>query len=303
MLRTGDVLRKVTGASDDAGRVARSVEHEGWNADRREHVPDVDLHVHPRVRGGAAGAGAPAQEGGERTVALLVGARCESSCDSRRLLRRAPAPRHPLDVFAVVVLARSVRVVGGPEHPRVRADRDQRPHPLRIRGGEQDAHRAALGQAEQSRALRPDRVHHRADVVHARLQRRRAHGVGHPLSSLVEADEAAERRELRQEVGVVGNRPRELDVRGERRDVDDVERAVAGDLIRDRDVAAARVASLGLHPRIVAHVGSSSERSSTARPRSSARICSASTVSATGVSSRNSSRPSKSATSARIAVS
>ena len=56
--------------------------------------------------------------------------------------------------------------------PRHRSVQNQRPDPFRIGRREENAHRTALGHAEERRALRPGRVHHRVQVVHALIERR-----------------------------------------------------------------------------------------------------------------------------------
>jgi len=124
---------------------------------------------------------------------------------------------------------------------------DQGGGPIRIRRGEQDGHVAALRVPEQRRAFRADGVHHRADVVHPLFERWQLierHRVREPRSSLVEDDQPRERRESLQEARVIGLVPHELDIRDPARHVHEVERSLADHLVRDADVAAARVPGL-----------------------------------------------------------
>jgi hypothetical protein len=90
-------------------------------------------------------------------------------------------------------------------------------------------------------------VHHRADVIHARLEiGNTGDTVGHARPALIEADQPASRREALEQRRLRRHAPRELDVRDERRDVDDVIGALAHDLVGDRDVAALCVPHFGL---------------------------------------------------------
>ena len=121
---------------------------------------------------------------------------------------------------------------------------------LGIGGGEQDAHRPALRESEQRGALRAGGVHHRADVVHAILQRRRrGDRVGKPRAALVEQDQPRERGELVEEARDPRVRPLQVQVRDEARHEHEVERTVADDLVGDVDLTALRVVGLRRHRR------------------------------------------------------
>ena len=133
---------------------------------------------------------------------------------------------------------RGPRVVGRLGRAPHRAVEDQRGHALRVGGREQDAHRPALGDPEQRRALGSGGVHDRPHVVDPLLESRRLRDrVGQPGAALVEDDQARERGEPLEEVGERGHVPEELEVGGEAEHQDEVDRPVADDLVGDRGVA------------------------------------------------------------------
>src|SRR5206468_5111987 len=81
----------------------------------------------------------------------------------------------------LVLLARGAPWVAWPGQCRgVAAVDDDPQRPLGVGRGEKARHHAALGNAHNRGLLRADRVEHRADVVHALLERRqRVDAVGH----------------------------------------------------------------------------------------------------------------------------
>src|SRR5271163_1155184 len=114
---------------------------------------------------------------------------------------------------------------------------------LGVGGGEQDAHRAALRESEEYRAPRTDFLHDRTNVVQPLLEGGNAVGsIGQALASLVERDHAGERRKTAQKAGISKHFMRELDMRNEAWDQDDVDGPVPHCLIGDINVAAQRVA-------------------------------------------------------------
>ena len=105
---------------------------------------------------------------------------------------------------------------------------------LGVGGGEQDAHRAALGESEERRALRTDFVHDRANVVHPLLERGDAgRSIGQSLAPLVERDDAGKRRKTAQEARISNHFMREFDMRNAARDQDDVDGPAPHCLISD----------------------------------------------------------------------
>ncbi len=136
-------------------------------------------------------------------------------------------------------------VVVGVSALGVRSVEDERRDALRVHGREQDAHRPALRVPHQRCPLDADGVHDGAYVVYARLEIGKSAGtVREPGSSLVEPDQAREGRKPLQHVRVTRSLPVEVEMGDEPWDEDEIERAAAGDLVGDVDVAALRVARL-----------------------------------------------------------
>ena len=123
------------------------------------------------------------------------------------------------------------------------------PGPIGIRRREEGAHGAALGETDHRGSFGARCIHHRPDVVHPRLERRRGRDrIGHAGAALVEMDQAGERSEVF-EPRTKGHRqiPGQLDVGARTWDEDDVEGAFACDPVRDGDVATPGVAGFGDH--------------------------------------------------------
>jgi hypothetical protein len=116
---------------------------------------------------------------------------------------------------------------------------------LRRRGREERREpRAFLRRPEDGR-LGADVVEDRAQVVHARLERRHlAHAVGEAGAALVDQREAREGRELAGEADEQRLLPHREQVAGEAAHEDEVDRPVADRLVGDRDVAAAGIADV-----------------------------------------------------------
>ena len=67
--------------------------------------------------------------------------------------------------------------------------KDQRSNPLRISCSEQQAHRAAFGDAEQRGTIRAGGVHHGANIIHAFFERGDTNiAIGEPGAALIEYD-------------------------------------------------------------------------------------------------------------------
>ncbi len=169
----------------------------------------------------------------------------EPSEDADRLSRLLPRPEDAeiaLDLAFVLLLGPAPGVVRRPHPPRKGAPNDECRRPLRVGRREEDAHRRSLGEAVERSSSRADGVHDGTDVVHARLERgRAADAVGHAGAALVEADQPRERRQPLEERREARYRPVKLEMRDVAGDEDEIERAVARDLIGDVDVAAPRV--------------------------------------------------------------
>ena len=87
------------------------------------------------------------------------------------------------------------RVVSRPDPRRLRAPQDEAPRPLGIRRREDRRHAAALGRAEDERALAPRGVHHGADasVRSFRASPGPMDGRSCPFPTFVEPDQSSER--------------------------------------------------------------------------------------------------------------
>jgi hypothetical protein len=209
------------------------MEYERREPHAGEYRSDVDQRVHLHHRSYGARAGGEPFEFGEQRDRIRV---CRQT-RHKGVDARAGAPvLHTLpDSFLDIA-----GIVGkSGEAPEKDYARDA----LGVGGGEQDAHRAALGESEEYRALRTDFVHDRANVVHPLLERGDAVcSVGQALASLVERDNAGKRGKTAQEPRISNHFMHELDVRNEARDQDDIDGAVPHCLISDVEVAALRVA-------------------------------------------------------------
>ena len=141
-------------------------------------------------------------------------------------------------------------VVVGVDPLGVRPVEDEGGGPVRIGGGEEDRHGAALGVAEQGGSLAADRIHHGADIVHPGLQVGQATGpVGQARAPLVEPDQPGERAEPVEEVGRSRLLPVDLEVGDEPGHQHEVDGTAAGHLIGDVDPGAPGVADLDVgHP-------------------------------------------------------
>ena len=218
--------------------------------DRGQDRPDVDLGVHPRE--GERGLRARALDevrGPEPHEPLVVGG--ARSAD-RAAHRTAPALLDLPERGGQILGGLAPRVVGGSLPARVAAVHDERRCSLRVGGGEQRAHRAALRDAEQRRPLGVDRVQHRSDVVHPLLEGGQlplGNPIGKTRASLVEQDQTGEGREPRQEPRVGRFLPVQFDVREPAGHVHEIARTGPDHLIGDVRITAPGVPRLrSSHP-------------------------------------------------------
>src|SRR5215211_4170003 len=119
-----------------------------------------------------------------------------------------------------------------------------------MRCGEDHRERRALADAHEHSALGADRVHDRADVVHALLERPERGGVREAHPALVEEDEAGEAGKPLHEASVARLFPVGLEVRQPAHDEDEVDVARPEHLVGDVHLARAGVANLG---KLVVH--------------------------------------------------
>jgi len=225
--------------------IAIRLQHERGHAHERKNGPHVDERVHPHERGGGARARAAPLVRGEPLGQLGVPRRARRV--EAHVSRAAPLALGLHDSGHPVVERGCPGIVVGSQSLRERPVRDEGARALRIRRREDDGHTSAFGMAEQRGALAADRVHHGAHVVHAHFDGRQVRDIDairQPRAALVEEDEPAERRKVAERSGLPGLFPHQLDVRHEARHVDEIERPIADDLVRDAQVAALRILGL-----------------------------------------------------------
>ena len=199
-----NVLGEEARVTDADLGIVTAMHDERGHVDAREHVADVDLRVHldqrahgTRARGRTGPALPPFGHRGVRVGTHELQVRRDPplrlGCGRVRL---AFLPcRRPRIVVAADPLG--VRAV---EHECLRAGRVGR--------REERGHRATFGVSEDDRAFAPDRVHHRAHVVHAGLEIREVgRAVREPRPPLVEADESPGPSDAVEERGRVARPP------------------------------------------------------------------------------------------------
>ena len=222
--------------------VLAALDDQRGNADPGQHVTHVDLPDHPQHPQDGARAGGhplPARQG----PAGRVRAGQAGGVPLDAVALPPAAGRQVLDRAGHLLRLLPARVARRGRPPGRRRAEDQRRDPLRVPGREQDAHRAALGVAEQHGPVRTARPHHRAHVLDALLGRVLPGGpVGQPGIALVEHDQPAERGQPPVEPRRVRVLPPQVEVADQAGHDHDVPVALAEDLVGDvHAVAAARV--------------------------------------------------------------
>ena len=215
-------------------------QYERRHPDRREGIGDVEIDLHPpevHPRGRARSQPVVPDEPVE-VVGIARPLRVELCGELLQHVAAAPS----------VALRRKagqrLLALAFVEHAlRPGVVEDQPLHAVGVRRGEDGARRSGLGDTEQGRSLAPDRVHDRAQVVHPRFDREAARAVREPDAAGVDDDEAPSLREPVAELGELRRLPERVEV-GQEREQDEVRRPLADDLVRDRDVAAPRVADI-----------------------------------------------------------
>ena len=247
---TGDLLRHPPRPRDVDPQVVTPVDDQGRDGDARQDAAHVDAAVHAGEGGRRGRARARAQVPGPPGAELLVVH--DPGCELVQVHDAAPLVPDAADVAFTLLGCGRPRVVRLPQPDREAAVDDEAFGPLRVRGGEQEAHGAALGVAEDDRALGAGRVHHRSHVVHPLLERRQAvdgHPVREPGTSLVEVDDPTEGPEPLEDTGHPRLLPEKLDVGHPAVDENQVPRTGAEDLVGDLHPVARGVADLAGHSR------------------------------------------------------
>ena len=142
---------------DGNQRIGSPMKDQRRHAHARQYRGHVDHAVQRQIRLVRAGARRKPLEFGEQIDGLRTGRLAGGGVRDQR----ARAPR----------LHAPGQRLGRQERLGEAAKENELRHPLGIRGGEERAHRRALGKAEKRRARRTDVVHDRADVVHPLFER------------------------------------------------------------------------------------------------------------------------------------
>src|SRR4029077_10188459 len=124
----------------------------------------------------------------------------------------------------------------------------KRIHALRVSGGEETCHGAAFGNAENVGAFDADIIHHCANVISALLQRRHLYWpIGKARAAFVETNQAAKLAEAFEKEGALRYFPIQIEMRHRARRPYHVELSIAGDLISDAHIIAARILCFWQH--------------------------------------------------------
>ena len=209
---------------------------------------DVGLHRHPEERERRPGAQAAPHVCEEpraelRVVALLGRPLAQTSVEelgSTPALPDLTKPRTPL------LVAQGPRIVVASRSLRRRVEQDQARDAFGMRRRKERRQARALLRSPQDRTLGAEIVHHRAQVVHARFERRNlAHPVGQSRAPFIDHDHARELRQTLDEANEERLFPDRQDVACEAANEHEICRSVAHDLVRDRHIATARVEDVG----------------------------------------------------------
>ena len=242
--RPRNALGEVAAVLDPDPGVGALMHHQRGGADHRQHLAHVDRHVQPVQR--LHGCRARAIPGNARPRPDLIFARGREPGTEQRFYTSWGEKRLGLllELPPVGTLGGSELVVGRPQRAGQSPVQHQCRDPLGMGRGEHDAHRSTFRGAEQRRALRSGRVHHRPDVIASFLQRRHADiPVGQARAPLVEHDHPRMLGDTAQQRGHAGGVPVQVHVGDSPRREHHVKRALAKYLVGDRDIATTRVAS------------------------------------------------------------
>ena len=168
--RRGDLCRDPAPLFDVRVAVAAPVQDERGHRDRRQHVADVDLRVHPSEKERRAGARRAPQP--PRELACRDRVTGDARRDVGDVHHPVPVALDHLEEPRALVGRRRPRVVGAPDPLGEDPERDERACALRIRRREQHGEVPSLGRAEHGDAVAAGGVDHRAHVVHPFLRRR-----------------------------------------------------------------------------------------------------------------------------------
>ena len=166
----------------------------------------------------------------------------------RRAVALAPARDVHLEQLLAFLQAHRPVVVGRPGGARDRRVQDQRADALGVLGRQLASDGAAERVGEQRRAFAARGVEHGERVRDVLLERVAvAQAVGETGAAPVEQDQAVEDREALEEAAHRRRLPQLLDLRDPSGQEQQVEAALAGDLVGDARIAAAGIAGRGHH--------------------------------------------------------
>jgi hypothetical protein len=184
--RAGHSRGQLSTAIDAYAPIAVTVQDQDRHPDRRQDIAHVDLVVHADQRRRRSRACTQTFPTGTGLHKLWIG----------RLTRCRPGRGCSSTPVLGVPVETGLKLLGRPPVGHVHREgciEDQSLGPLRLGGGEQDAHGPALGLAEEGGAPRANCVHDCAHVVYSLFQRCYAKtAIRYPGPTLVEADQATE---------------------------------------------------------------------------------------------------------------
>jgi hypothetical protein len=184
-------------------------------------------------------------------------------CNGRAEDTLSPSGTHGLDCLLTYFVRKTIWVIRSGSQPWIGTVEDQCRHALWIRRSEEQRHGAPLRATEYRRSLRANLVHDGTHVVHSFFEAGDPRPVREPRAAFVEHDQARERRQTSEVSRLIVVLPLQLEIRDERRDVDQVNRTIAHHLKCDADIATARVSRSGwLHQSIISSVGTAATAAS-----------------------------------------
>jgi hypothetical protein len=143
-----------------------------------------------------------------------------------------------------------------PERPaahlvdRIGIEQDECAYTLRVRGGEQRRHSAALIRSQHGRSRSAGRLQHGPQILHPRLERGELGAVvGQPGTALVEQNQPKGTGEPLVKVPPLRPHPPVDEIRAVGGYEDEIDLPLPNDLIRDRDAPASHVSDLVIHTK------------------------------------------------------
>ena len=233
--RTRDVFGEKAAFGELHITIPGAVHDERRHPNTRQHFTDIDRRVHFQERKRSTGACAATMISHQLSQSLRVEARCNV------VKSRCPVALDRLVGRLALLRSRRPRIIRAPDPLGEATKSAKRDGPFRVSSCEKNAHVASLGCAEERGALRADRVHDRANIVHPLIQSGQAivrHVVRHSGPAFIEEDETGEGCEALKTEHEVRQFPGKFDVREPARHVNDIKRPLTHDLIGDVDIAA-----------------------------------------------------------------